>query len=320
MKVSVIIPVFNAEQYLRKCLDSVLAQTYDNWEAIAIDDGSSDASYVILMEYANKDSRFIVDTKNNEGPGITRNCAMDRASGDMLVFLDADDYIENEYFQLLSDVVAGHGADVIFVDVIQEKADGKVIRMEAMSNFKTKSKADLLGCQMTGYMPWGGCRKAALKNLVEKHNLRYTADTVGEEAIFSFELLRNAERIAFIEKPQYHYINHPGSQSKRSDGTWEITLKKMKDHLKEKGIEEEYRSQIASFGFIVMISWLLRTAKENSLINEMRLFNRKRAEYIAEYGWLLNPEYLRKEVRFIVPFVKCHLLLPVVVAAKLIKR
>ena len=94
----------------------------------------------------------------------------------------------------------------------------------------------------------------------------------------------------------------------------------MKDHLKEKGIEEEYRSQIASFGFIVMISWLLRTAKENSLINEMRLFNRKRAEYIAEYGWLLNPEYLRKEVRFIVPFVKCHLLLPVVVAAKLIKR
>ena len=83
MKVSVIIPVFNAEQYLRKCLDSVLAQTYDNWEAIAIDDGSSDASYVILMEYANKDSRFIVDTKNNEGPGITRNCAMDRASGDM---------------------------------------------------------------------------------------------------------------------------------------------------------------------------------------------------------------------------------------------
>lgn len=320
MKISVIVPVYNADQYLRKCLDSVLQQTYGEWEVIAIDDGSSDASYSILKEYAEKDDRFIVESKKNEGPGITRNRAMDMATGDMLVFLDADDYIEKEYFQLLSDAVTCHGADVVFIDVIQEGADGVIIRKETMSSFKTRSRADLLGCQMTGYMPWGGWRKAASRMLVEKHKLRYTADTVGEEAIFSFELLRNANKIAFIEKPLYHYINHPGSQSKRSDGTWEITLKKMKAHLKERGIEEEYRAHIASFGFILMISWLLRAAKENSLISVWRLFNQKRAEYIAEYGWSLNPEYLRKEVRFLVPFVKCHLLFPVVVAAKLTDR
>lgn len=320
MKISVIIPVYNAEQYLYKCLDSVVAQTYDAWEVIAIDDGSKDNSFRILEEYARKDQRFHVETKKNEGSGLTRNRALEQATGDMIVFLDADDYIEKDYFRLLEEEVKRKGRDVVFIDVTQERPDGSIIKYEKMSSFKNRCRKELLGCQMTGYMPWGGWRKAVSREIIDQQYLRYTADTVGEEAIFSFELLRNAVNIGFIEKNLYHYINHPGSQSKNPNGTWTTTLQKMKAHLKEKGIWAEYEEHISSFGFIVMISWLLQYAKQHSIMNTLQAFKKERRNYQTEYGWHLNPHYLRKEVRLLFPFVRMNWLLPVVVAAKMCNR
>lgn len=194
MKISVIIPVYNAGKYLEKCLNSVVAQTYSLWEIIAINDGSRDNSWEILCQYAEKDKRIKIDTKENEGPGQTRNRALDKASGDIIVFLDADDYIEPNYFELLVKIIIEENADVVFIDVIQESPDGKVIKHEKMSNFSKRSKKTILGCQMTGYMPWGGWRKAVLRSLIDEQHLRYTDRPAGEEAIYSFELLRHSRK------------------------------------------------------------------------------------------------------------------------------
>lgn len=320
MKISVIIPVYNAEEYLRKCLDSVCNQTYMDWEVIAVDDGSLDNSYEILQEYAAKDSRFIIETKKNEGPGLTRNRALDEATGDYIVFLDSDDYIDKNYFELLARKYNETKAEVIFIDVLQEDINGKILRYEKMSNFKDLNRKDMIGCQMTGYMPWGGVRKAASRDLVEREQLRYSEDTVGEEAIFSLELLRNANNAVFIEKPLYHYVNHPGSQSKNPNGTWEVTLKKMEEHLKAKGIMEEYRDALASFAFVVLILWLLRFAKQNSLLETRMAFKGKIAEFKNKFRNDLKSNYMRKEARIIYRLVKHDLVLIVVIAAKLIKR
>lgn len=320
MLISVIIPVYNAEQYLKKCLNSILVQTYRQWEVIAIDDGSKDDSYKILEEYAANDSRFLVESKENEGPGLTRNRALDRANGDYIVFLDSDDYIEPNYFALLFEKVKKTSAEVVFIDIIQEKENGKVIAHEKMSKFQNFCRKKMIGCQMTGYMPWGGCRKAVSRSLIEKHHLRYTDDVVGEEAVFSFELLRNAKEVAFIAKDLYHYINHPGSQSKDPNGTWAITLKKMRDHLETQGMLEEYEEHVDSFAFVVLISWLLRYSKKNSTGRTLIEFIKRRKDFEEHYGWMLKSEYMRKEVRFLVPLVKYGVLLPVVVAAKLVRR
>lgn len=320
MKISVIVPVFNAEKYLKKCVDSVISQTHTDWEMILVDDGSNDKSGDIADSYAVKDTRIRVFHQENAGPGMARNHGIDKATGDFLVFLDSDDYIEREYFLLLSNCIKEQGAEAVFIDVIQEKPDGEIIRYEKMSRFKEKSKKDMIGCQMTGYMPWGGVRKAVSRKLVTENHLRYSADTVGEEAIFSFEVLRNARKVSFIENGLYHYVNHPGSQSKNPNGTWEVTLAKMKQHLEEKGIEQEYKVQVASFAFVVMILWLLRYAKKNSIVATWKSFCKKRKAYINEYGWQLNPGYVRKEVRLLLPFVRMHLLLPIVVAAEWSKR
>lgn len=316
MKISVIIPVYNAEIYIRKCLESVISQTYEKWEIIAIDDGSNDNSYKILKEYAERDSRIKIETKKNEGPGPTRNKALDKATGDFIVFLDADDYIESDYFRLLTEKAKQEKADVVFIDVIQEDSNGKVIRYEKMSNFKNCCRKKLIGCQMTGHMPWGGCRKAASRYLIESQHLRYTSDTVGEEAIFSFELLRNAKTISFIERNLYHYVNHPGSQSKNPEGTWTVTLKKMRDHLEKKQIRQEYSVCLNAFAFTVLILWLLKDSKLESISKCRKHFKEKIREFEIEYGWDIDPAYLKKEVKFLLPIVRLKILFPIVIAAK----
>ena len=320
MKISVIIPVYNAEKYLRKCLDSVCNQTYMDWEVIAVDDGSLDNSYEILQEYAAKDSRFIIETKKNEGPGLTRNRALDEATGDYIVFLDSDDYIDKNYFELLARKYNETKAEVIFIDVLQEDINGKILRYEKMSNFKDLNRKDMIGCQMTGYMPWGGVRKAASRDLVEREQLRYSEDTVGEEAIFSFELLRNANNAVFIEKPLYHYVNHPGSQSKNPNGTWEVTLKKMEEHLKAKGIMEEYRDALASFAFVVLILWLLRFAKQNSLLETFELFDLKINKFKQYFNDIQITRYTRKEIAIVYKLLQYRLTLIIVLAAKVYRR
>lgn len=94
MKFSIIIPVYNVEPYLRDCLNSVLHQSFTDWEAICVDDGSTDRSGVILEEYAAKDSRFKILAKSNGGLSSARNTGMDTAKGDYILFLDSDDWLE----------------------------------------------------------------------------------------------------------------------------------------------------------------------------------------------------------------------------------
>lgn len=319
-KISVIIPVYNAEKSIEKCLDSVIKQTYKNWELIAIDDGSKDNSFEILVQYSNIDSRIFVETKPNEGPGLTRNRGLDKAIGDFIVFLDSDDYLESNYFELLNEEIIHHGTDVVFVDVIQEKPDGTLIKHEQMSKFKALSRIDLIGSQMTGYMPWGGCRKAASRLLIEKHHLRYSEDVVGEEAIFSFDLLRFATKIGFIEQSLYHYVNHENSQSKNPNGSWEITLMKMQEHLDKEKIKEDYQEALNAFAFTVLILWLLREVKLKQTKECNSEFKQKINAFEKLYGWNISANYLRKEVKLLVPIVKYRLSLPLVIAAKGMRR
>lgn len=103
MMFSLIIPVYNVEKYLRECLESVLCQTYGDWEAICINDGSTDGSATILEEYAAKDSRFKVISQANGGLSAARNSGLEAASGDYVLFLDSDDYLGKDALRIIAD-------------------------------------------------------------------------------------------------------------------------------------------------------------------------------------------------------------------------
>jgi glycosyltransferase involved in cell wall biosynthesis len=116
-KVSVIIPVYNTEKYLRECLDSVVNQTLKDIEIICVDDGSSDGSPCILEEYRAKDSRVVAITQANLGPSSARNSGMNRAHGEYIAFVDSDDYLELNTLESVSRIAAEKHLDVILFDV-----------------------------------------------------------------------------------------------------------------------------------------------------------------------------------------------------------
>lgn len=251
MKISVIVPVYNAEKFLNKCIESVEKQTYTNWELLLIDDGSSDKSAEIMKAACERDSRIKEFHQINVGPGITRNRGINLATGDYIVFLDADDYIDSEYFLLLS---LEDGKDVVFIDVNQVANNGKILKKEFMSDHKKWNKNRIIRAQMTGKISWGGWRKAVKRNLLIENHIQFTEHDIGEEALYSFCVLDKADSIGFIEKPVYFYVNHENSQSKLNiDDPWGPAVERMKEYLLKSNLYEKYADTLNAFNITATI-------------------------------------------------------------------
>ena len=242
MKISVIVPVYNAEKFLNKCIESVVRQAYTNWELLLIDDGSADNSAEIMNAACKKDARIRKFHQKNAGPGIARNKGIEVATGDYVVFLDADDYIDPEYFSLL---VQNREKDVVFVDVDQVTEDGRLLKKEAMSAYKHWKKEKILRSQMTGKIPWGGVRKAVKRELIIKNHIQYSKHNIGEEALYSFRVLKEAKSVGFIDKSVYFYVNHENSQSKLvMDDPWGPVVKCIRDYLMENQLYGQYADSL----------------------------------------------------------------------------
>lgn len=241
--ISVIVPAYNSEMFIGKCIESVLAQTYSNWELIVVDDGSRDNTFGILKKYAEVDSRIRVIHQENQGPGIARNTGIAEAKGNYVVFIDSDDYIEKDYFQLLSK----HDEDVVFINVRDVDEDGHVLKEEYMSKNKKLSKDVILRRQMTGRIDWG-VRKALKINILRENNVKYTKHKIGEEALYSFQVLWYAKSVAFIEKPLYNYVQRGESQSHlKVDDPWGGVAIAMKDKVMEMQLYPEFANTINAF-------------------------------------------------------------------------
>lgn len=228
--ISIIIPIYNTEKYVCRCIDSIIAQTYTLWQLILVDDGSNDKSLDICQKYATLDSRIQVIHQRNAGAGAARNTGLNKATGDYVVFIDSDDYIDKDYFKLLST----HTEDIIFIDVEAVNENGMVLRKEYLSAYKKMKKDDFMRAQMTGKINWGGVRKVVKREILDQNNIRYSNHKVGEEALFTYSSVFHSKTIAFIDKPVYFYIQREDSLSHTQlDDPWgEVALA-----LKEKTIE-----------------------------------------------------------------------------------
>ena len=144
--VSVIIPVYNVEEYLCECVDSVINQTYKNLEIILVDDGSTDSSGKICDDYAEKDERIRVIHKNNSGPSKTRNVGLEHAKGKYIYFLDSDDYIELNALEMLVQAAETNDADLVFFEAHSFSDDGAEINQGYVvkGNYKAKSGYEIL--------------------------------------------------------------------------------------------------------------------------------------------------------------------------------
>lgn len=205
--ISVIVPVYNVEKYLRECIDSVLRQTYTNFELILVDDGSKDLSKNICEEYARNDSRIKVLEKENGGASSARNLGMTVAEGEYIYFLDSDDWIVEEAFEKLLEIIESSDAEVVFFDAYSIDEDtGKVAtthyshKKAYQSNSGYQLMEELIVNKDFHVAPWLFFLK---KDLLDRTKLKFEEGIIYEDMIFTYKLFCEAQNVMYL--PEYLY-------------------------------------------------------------------------------------------------------------------
>ena len=210
MLISIIIPIYNTENYLRQCLDSIVAQTVSSWEAVLVDDGSTDGSAAICDEYARRDDRFRVYHRQNGGVGRARNYGLDMALGEVVSFVDADDWLDVHFYERLMPLMGDN--DLVYVSDMHHYADGTMVTHEAHAVHacdRDEVERTLLYLKDNrARYPFFGFtwNKLFRADIIREHNLRFVEDlTLCEDEAFTDDYCKYVERMAVVSEPLYHY-------------------------------------------------------------------------------------------------------------------
>ncbi len=200
-KISVIIPVYNVEKYLRECLDSVVNQTLRDIEIICVNDGSTDNSLEILKEYEKQDSRIKIIDKKNEGVAIARNYAIDIASGEYILFLDADDILDIEGCEWTYTACKDNNADILCYDL--KKFSKTPLHI---GKTKTKKTCNLISKNIIkSYLIYIG-GKIVKRSFIKKYNIKFPPKIkTGEDGLFCIKCYFNSEKWYHLNIPLYYY-------------------------------------------------------------------------------------------------------------------
>lgn len=209
--ISVIVPVYNVEAYLCRCVDSILAQTYGHLEVILVDDGTKDNSDKICDDYAARDPRVKVIHKENGGLSSARNAGLDVAKGEYIGFVDSDDWIEPDCYAHMLSCLKKHDAKVACAgryDVYSATGERKVGLCPA--------REELLdaGEMVSRIFLWDGCDSAAWDKLYHRslfEGIRYPLGKICEDVPTTYRVILKAGRVVMCDKPLYNYYHRPGS-------------------------------------------------------------------------------------------------------------
>lgn len=237
--ISIIIPVYNVEKYLPRCLDSVLAQTIKDWECILVDDGSTDNSGRICDEYASKDGRFRVLHKENGGESAARNSGLDLAKGEYLGFIDSDDWIEKDTYEIAYNTMQEMNVDIVQWNYAMF-SDKKEIRTGKRRKTGYFDKGEL--CT---YFEPSACVKLVKGSLIYDNNLRFPVGVkLSADRLFSFMTYLFANKCFYIEKVLYHYYMRTSSisHSMTKDMIYQEieVINKMEMLAKDKEIKDDF--------------------------------------------------------------------------------
>ncbi|MBQ9743133.1 MAG: glycosyltransferase [Ruminococcus sp.] len=220
-KVSVIVPVYNAQQYLERCLESLVSQTYKELEIILVDDGSSDNSPAICDSWAQKDSRFKVIHKQNAGAGMARNSGIDVATGRYVTFVDADDYIESETVsKCINSMMDNNCHTAAFgSNVVDSKGNTRQRHVTASPLYIGRESVSELLCGMLSYNVGFGMSvwsKVFDLDIIREHCIRFLSERefYSEDALFVLEYFSYADSVCVLSDNLYYYFENDGSLSR----------------------------------------------------------------------------------------------------------
>ena len=258
--VSIIVPIYNAQNYLNRCLDSLLAQTLEDIEIILINDGSKDDSLAICRAYEEKDSRIIVIDQKNAGVSAARNAGLDRASGQYVGFVDPDDWAEPDMYALMYEKIHTLGCPVCLCNYYKDDKNNSVPkRFKVKKEILNKQEvikvivSNMVGVDdiMPRYNYVMGCVWRCLyeRSFIEKNNLRFE-EGIGfmEDLVFNVRALLKVESLCIVPKFLYHYVQNPKSiLHTYNKNMWTDQMRVhslLEGYIKEAGLEEMMRNRL----------------------------------------------------------------------------
>lgn len=209
---SIIIPVYNVEKYLKQCLDSVIAQKYNNYEIILVDDGSTDDSPNICNEYADKYQNIRCFHKENGGLSSARNYGVDRMNGEYVLFLDSDDYWDDsEFLYKISNILKKEDYDIIVFGMKKYFEDSKCF---CNPQFKFDNNTSIYELIKYNKFKASACNKIIKSEILKKNNIVFPLGLKSEDIKWTYEVLKNSKNIYALKENIYVYRQRGGSITK----------------------------------------------------------------------------------------------------------
>lgn len=249
--ISVIVPVYNCEKYISRCIDSILNQTFKDFEILLLNDGSTDNSLKILREYEKKHKNIIVIDKKNEGVAITRNKGIKLAKGKYIAFIDNDDYIDKDYLRRHYDVATINDFDVVLSGYKKVNKNKNIL-------FKYKIK-NTPWAKYQIVAPWARLYK---KSFIIRYNIKFFPYTIGEDVIFNLNLYSNNPKVSVINYCGYNWFNNNDSISNTLQK--KITRKNDISVLFEKILSNTHIDEYTKYYLYRYKVWYLLYAGRNS--------------------------------------------------------
>jgi glycosyltransferase involved in cell wall biosynthesis len=259
--VSIIVPVYNAEKSIERCIDSILKQEYEDFELLAVDDGSKDGSPAILDEFAKKDPRVIVIHKPNSGVSATRNMALEKAKGKYIQFLDADDWIPDNSTKLLVREAEEKNVDLVIGDFFRVVGKNVARKGSIVSNdvLSLSQFAEMMMESPSDFYYGVLWNKLYRNKIIQTYNVRMDEELSWcEDFIFNLEYLLHVKNVCALQVPVYYYVKTEGSLVAKSMSLAKIVEMKSNvftyynDFYKNVLDEKQYRrDRLAIAGFLI---------------------------------------------------------------------
>lgn len=217
MKFSIILPVYNVEKYIDKCLDSLKRQSYSNFEVIIVNDGSLDDSQKIIDKYVLSDKRFKSYLKENGGLSSARNFGLNYVNGDYLLFVDSDDYLDINLLKRINDTVVEFPVDVVRFNCVTEDEDGNILFKENNVEYYNKKMDEVIQELITRQFVEAACFYCYKVCFWNKYNFKFNIGRLHEDYGLIPLVLYYANTITSLNYVGYHYLKHNGSITKTND-------------------------------------------------------------------------------------------------------
>lgn len=316
LKVSVIIPVYNAVEHLKECLDSVVRQTLKEIEIICVDDGSTDGSAVILADHVNKDGRFIVLTQQNRGAGVARNAGLEVARGDYVIFLDADDFFAPDMLEKMHARAVASEADIVlcngrayYTSSGRYRKVSNYLRTSFVKGMPVFSRCDIPDhiLTVTNPVPWN---KLFRRSFLLRGGLRFQSLENCNDLYMVLLSLCVASRISWVDEPLVAYRECGGrnlqSRKRAAPLCFIRALETLYDELRRRNLFEAVERSFVNMA-VRMTVWNVVTTQgwesKNRILRELE------KEHFARMGLFAHSkkDYVERMQYYLARMMKCAL-------------